>query len=114
MILRFCSDSSSGSYLEKSLVPVPVPVPASVPVPDLFCTVFQQQKICTKSCFLSMLETALFPKKVASNFCFLTFLLHFVGSGSKSGSGQDPEPECITVPVPLRKKVPVPVPAPVP
>jgi hypothetical protein len=35
--------------LEKFLVPVQAPVPVPVPDPDFFSTVFQQQKICTKS-----------------------------------------------------------------
>jgi len=41
----------SGSYFGKVLVSVSVLV--AVPDPDLFFAVFQQQKICTKSCILN-------------------------------------------------------------
>jgi len=34
-----------------------------------------------------MVEAALFPRNLASNFYFFTFVLHYVGSGSESGSG---------------------------
>jgi hypothetical protein len=88
------SGSSSGSYFGKILVPAPVPFPASVPVPDpnLFstvsCTVLQQQKICTKSCLFNARSSNDSQKVGPHNFCFLTFVLNFVGSGSKSGSGK--------------------------
>jgi hypothetical protein len=42
-----------------------------------------------------MLEEALFPRKLASNFLFLLSVLHFM---------LDPEPECTAVPVPLKAK----------
>ncbi len=34
-------------------VSVPAPVPVPIPDPDLFGTVFQQQKICSKSCIFN-------------------------------------------------------------
>ncbi len=46
----------------------------------------------------SILE-ALFPKKLASNFGFLTFELHF----RLDPGGPNPDPECIKVPVPKAK-----------
>jgi hypothetical protein len=52
----FCG---SGSDFGKVLVPV------TVPDPDMFSTVFKQNKICTKSCFF-IVRRALFPKKLAS------------------------------------------------
>ncbi len=62
------------------------------------------------------LFNALFLRKLASNFYFLTFVLHF---SLDPGSNPAPESECITVQVsvPLRQKVAVPavpVPSPVP
>ncbi len=57
---------------------------ALVPVPDLD---------------FSILE-ALFPKKLASNYGFLTFVLHF----RLDPGGPNPVLECITVSVPLRQK----------
>ncbi len=52
-----------------------------------------------------MSEAALFPKKLASHFCFLIFLFHFM---LDSDPNPDPEPKCIPVSVPLRQKVKVP------
>jgi hypothetical protein len=46
--MNFCS-SGSGSNFGKDLVPVP----ARIPDTDLFSTVFQQQKMFTKSCLFS-------------------------------------------------------------
>ncbi len=75
--------SGSGFDFGKVLVPVTVPVP----VPDLFSTVFQQQKICTNLAF-SMLTATLFAKKLAPNLVFFYFCItYYVGSGSNSGSG---------------------------
>jgi hypothetical protein len=42
--------SGSDPHLEKFLVPVPVAASVAAPDPDLFSTVFQHQKLCTKSC----------------------------------------------------------------
>jgi hypothetical protein len=92
--------SGSASYFGAVLVPVLAPVP--IPDPDLFSTVFQQQKNCTKSC-LSRLEAALFTRKLVLNFNFLTSVL------LDSGPNPVPEQECITVPVPLKQKIAVPV-----
>ncbi len=100
------NDSGSGSSYGKVLAPVPVPDP------DLFSTVFQQQKICTKSCLLK-LEAAMFSRKLAYNFYIFTFVLHFLLDPCPN-TVPEPEPVCITVPVPLKQKVAVPVPAPVP
>jgi hypothetical protein len=46
------------------LVPVPTPVPVPVPIPDpyLFITVFQQQKICKKSCLFYARSSIVFQK----------------------------------------------------
>ncbi len=61
-----------------------------------------------QSLAFSMLEAALFPKKLAINFrIFNLFLFHF-----KFDPGPNPLPEpeleCITVPVSLKQKVAVP------
>jgi hypothetical protein len=47
-----------------------------------------------------MLEAALFPRKLASNFRLFTFVLQFM---LDPGPNPVPEPECITVP--LSKKL---------
>ncbi len=90
--------------LWKSLVPVPVPAPIPVPVPDpdLF-SIVKTTKFVPNLAF-SMLEAALFPRKLACNVLFLTFVLHFL---------LNPGPN----PVSRRHKVAVsavPVPAPIP
>jgi hypothetical protein len=49
--------------LWKGVVPVPDPVPAPAPVPvpvpdsDIFSTVFQQQKNCTKPCLFTSISS---------------------------------------------------------
>jgi hypothetical protein len=48
------SDSGSGSYFGKVLVPILVQAPVPVPIPGRLA--------------VSMLEAALFPRKLASNF----------------------------------------------
>jgi hypothetical protein len=63
-------DSGSESYFGKVLVPGPAPVPVPVPYTDLLGTVFKQQKVCTNLAFV-MLEAAMFPRRLASNFYFL-------------------------------------------
>jgi hypothetical protein len=69
-VKMYCGSGSS-SYFRKVLVPVPilvpVPVPFSIPGPDMFSTVYQQQKFVQNLAF-TMLEAALFPRKLASNF----------------------------------------------
>jgi hypothetical protein len=98
--------SGSGSYFGKVFVPAPVPVQH----PDLFSTVFQQQTICTKSCFFIATSRIVSQTvRLASNFLFFDFNIPFyVGSGPDTG-----------MPVTLRQKfaipaVPVPVLVPVP
>jgi hypothetical protein len=82
-----------------------VPVSVPVPVPDpVFSTVFNTTKFVQNLVF-SMLAAALLPRKLATNFCSFTFILHFMWI---PGPDPVPEPECITVPVPLRQKVAVP------
>jgi hypothetical protein len=62
--MMYCSSGSGyGSYFRKVLLPVPVPVPD----PYLFRAVFQQQFFLQNLAF-SMLEAALIPRKLASNF----------------------------------------------
>ncbi len=80
--------------------------PVPVPDPDLFSTVFINNKISTKSCLFNArrAETALVPRKLLWNFWFLDFcVIFYVGPGPKP----DPEPECIAVPVsvPPRQKL---------
>jgi hypothetical protein len=92
------------------LVPAPFPVP--LPDPDLISNVFQQQKFVQNLAF-SKLEAALFPRKLASNFDFLTTLLHFLlDPGSNPVPEPHPEPEFITIPDLLRQNVAVPDPVP--
>jgi hypothetical protein len=62
-------------YSFKCFLSVPAPVP--VPDPNLFSTVFQQQK-CVQNLAFSMLDAAMFPRKLASNFLFLTFVFRFM------------------------------------
>ncbi len=64
-----------------ALFPVQAPVP--VPDPDIFNTVFNSQKFI-QNLALSVLEAALFPRKLASKFRFVDFLTFYIGSGSKS------------------------------
>ena len=60
----------------------------SISVSRLICTDFQQHKKFVKNLAFSMLEAALLPRKLASNFWFFYFFIKFcVGSGSKSGFG---------------------------
>ncbi len=82
-------------------VQVPVPAPVLVPDPDLFNTDFNNN-IFLQNLAFSLLEEALFPRKLASNLGFFTFVLHFM---SDPGPNPVPEPERITVPVPLRQKL---------
>ncbi len=95
--------------LWKSLVPAPVSVPATVPVPDpdLLSTVFLTTKFIQNLAF-SMIEVALFPRKLALIFDFVTFVFYCM---LDPGPNPVPEPLCITVqvPIPLRKYVAVPV-----
>jgi hypothetical protein len=51
-------------------------VPVPVPDPDLFSTLFQQQKFVHNLAF-SMLEAALFPRKLTSIFLFFDFCITF-------------------------------------
>jgi hypothetical protein len=67
-----------------------VPAPVPVPVPDLFSTVFQQKKFFLQNLAFSILEAALFPRKLASIYDFLTFVLHFM-----LDTGPNPVPEQI-------------------
>ncbi len=69
-----------------------VPVAAPVPDPDLISTVFNNKNSVQNLAFsIRILEEALFPRKLASNFLFLTFVLHFMmdlaGSRTEPGSG---------------------------
>ncbi len=91
-VMIYCS---SGSLYGKVLVPAPFlvltpvptlfPVQAPVPVldPDLFNTVFNNQKF-VQNLALSVLEAAFFPRKLASKFRFVDFITFYVGPGSKS------------------------------
>jgi hypothetical protein len=78
--------SVSGSYFGKVLVPVPdLPVQAPVPAPDpdLFSTVFQHQKICTKPCLFNA-RSSIVSQKVGLKFFFcLLYWYHtfYVGFG---------------------------------
>jgi hypothetical protein len=75
-------------------------VPVPVPTLEKFWFMFRIQtylaQFFNNKFFLpilsfSMLETALFPRKLAYNFGFFDFCFTFyVGSGSKSGSGTGP------------------------
>jgi hypothetical protein len=58
-------------YFGKVLVPVPFPVP--VPDPDLISKVFQQQKFVQNLAY-SVIEAALFPRKLSSVFLLETAL----------------------------------------
>jgi hypothetical protein len=73
------SVSGSGSYCRKVLVPVPIQVQIQT-----YLALFFNNKKLVQNLASSMLEAALFPRKLASNF--LIFLLLFsitfyVGSG---------------------------------
>ncbi len=72
--------SCSGSCFGKVLVPIPVPVPD----PDLLSTVFQQQKICTKS-YLFNARIGIVSHKVGNltfDFSLFTGMHYISGSGS--------------------------------
>jgi len=73
----------SGSYFGKVLVPVPVPYP------NLFITVFQQQKHLYKIAF-SMLELHCFPESWPLIIYFLTPVLPFM---MDPGSNPAAEPD---------------------
>jgi hypothetical protein len=70
-----CYATAQVSSFLSQLTAVPVPtlecfgsaVPAPVPDPDFFGTVFNTKKFEQNLAFL-MLEAALFPRKLASNF----------------------------------------------
>jgi hypothetical protein len=100
-VLWIYCGSGSGNYFGKILVPVPVPVPD----PDLFSIFVQQQKIIQNLAF-PVTEAAFFPIKLASNFDFVTFVLHLM---LDPGPYPVPEPELesLTVAVALRQKVAV-------
>ncbi len=68
-MIDYSSGSGSGSYFGKVLIPIPALVPVPDPDPNLFCTVFQQQKF-VQNLAISMLNAALFPRNLGSNFCF--------------------------------------------
>jgi hypothetical protein len=57
----------SGSYFGKVLDPVPVPSPVLVLDPDLFSTVYQQQKVCKKSCLFNA-RSGIVSQKVSLEF----------------------------------------------
>jgi hypothetical protein len=102
-------DSGSSSYLGKVLylVPAPVtvliPVPVPVPDPDLLSTVFNNRKFVQNLAF-TMLEAALFPRKLVSIFLFCSVLVHFMldpglNPVPEPKLDQEPKLEYITVPV---------------
>ncbi len=62
---------------------------------------FVNDKKFVQNLAFSMIEAALFPRQLASNFWLLTFVLHFM---LDPGPNSVREQECITVPIPLRQK----------
>ncbi len=79
----------------------------AVPVPNLekfqfqiqtFLAQFFDNKKLGQNLAFSMLETALYPRKLVYNILFLDFCILDRGINPVP----EPEPECITVAVPLR------------
>ncbi len=71
------------------VVPVPTLEKVSIPVPDPVntSTVFQQQKICTKS-YLFSVRSSIVSQKFGLLFLIFDFYIPFyVGSGCRPGSG---------------------------
>ncbi len=56
-----------------------------------YLTQFSNNKKFVQNLAFSMSEAALYPRKLASHFFFLTFLLPYIESGSNSGSGTGSE-----------------------
>jgi len=83
-------------------VSVPAPVPVSIPDSDLFCTGFQQKKICSKS-GLSNAKRSFVSQKAFFDIC----IKFYVGPGPNPVPDPEPESEYIKVPVlvPLKQKV---------
>jgi hypothetical protein len=69
---------------------VPVPAPVLIPDPENLAQFSNNQKFLQNLAF-SMSAAALFPRKLASHFDFLTFSLHFIF---------DPAPNSILEPEP--------------
>jgi hypothetical protein len=88
----------SGSYFGKVLDRVPAPVPVPVLDPDLFSTVFQQRKNCTKCCFFNS-RSSLVVQKVGLYYnCgfFYFYITFYVRSGSKTRSGNGMHYSCVS------------------
>jgi hypothetical protein len=94
---------------------VPVPSPVSVSDPDLFSTVFQQQKMWTKSCLFNA-RISIVSLKVGLKFLNFDFCITFgfrTGTGIHYGSGSAKAKSCgscgfgfgsptlVTSPIPL-------------
>ncbi len=66
-------------------------------------------QIGTKPCLFNVRKAALFPRKLATQFIFFSFLFHFMlDTDPNPAPESEPEPQYIPAPVALRQKVTVP------